>query len=182
GPERPAPDQPGAQQQAVHGQRGHHPDPGELGVRHGAGPAPGSRPAGPRSGGTGLAGPGRDGPTRRGPASGGTAPGEPGSGGSPVGQPVTRRTASRASTAQVGTTRKNSASSTGRPPGSTSPRGCAGSKDQGCVEIAWGAHPVNSTNAGSTARASRPIRRYTRVPGHTSSQDAPSRQPASTAR
>ena len=114
GPERPAGEQPGAQDGEVQHDCPDHPEDSQRGVAH-------------RS--------------------------------SPTGQPRTRRTASSASTEQIGMTRKNSSSSTGRPPGSVTPIVWSRSNRQWPASTAYRSH---TTNTGATQSRVSARRRHCR--------------------
>src|SRR5262249_52060683 len=94
----------------------------------------------------------------------------------------TLRTASKPSTAQSGTTRKNSTSSTGSRPASRTPVVWPGSKVQCPAAIAARSHPMKTAATGSTVSSRRRHRRSTPTRSTGSNQIAPARQPASTAR
>src|SRR4051794_25360376 len=101
---------------------------------------------------------------------------------SPAGRRSAARTASKPRIAQTGTTRKNSTSSSGSPPGRTMPVVCAGSNVQCPAAMANRSQITKTTTTGSSVSSSRRRRRNTLTLSTGSSQTAAARQPARTDR
>src|SRR5689334_21703256 len=101
---------------------------------------------------------------------------------SPAGSRSTARTASKPRIAHTGTTRKNSTSSNGRPPGSTMPVICERSNRQWPAAIASRSQITKTHTTGSSVSSSRRPRRKTFTLRTGSSQIAAARQPTRTSR